>query len=307
MSEESFRTSVPGDVLAALQTIGGPGSWLSDPDDLEPYVNDSRHLFHGDAALVLRPADTQQVSAIVRLCAEAGVKIYPAGGRTGMVGGGVPQNDRSGIVVSLERMTRIRQVDALDNTMTVDAGCILASAQAAAAAADRLLPMSLNAEGSCTIGGNVSTNAGGIQVLRYGNMRELVLGLEVVLPSGEIWDGLRTLRKDNTGYDLKHLFIGAEGTLGIVTGGGAEIVPASAPRADGFSCAGNGAEGSRIAVVSAGFPGRPADRVRNHVAFCRGMWRPSQLGRRSLWTAPSMVCAVGVVGRRRVRSVIQIQ
>jgi D-lactate dehydrogenase (cytochrome) len=221
----STPPKVPGHVLQALKSVGGPGSWLENPADLEPYNTDSRRLFRGDAALVLRPRDTQQVSLIVQTCAAAGVKITPIGGRTGLAGGGVPEDDRRGVVVSLERMTRVRHVDALDNTITLDAGCVLANAQAAAAASDRLLPLSLNAEGSCTIGGNISTNAGGIQVLRYGTMRDLVLGLEVVLPNGEIWNGLRALRKDNTGYALKHLFIGAEGTLGIVTGAVLKLFP----------------------------------------------------------------------------------
>ena len=208
--------------LAALKALGGA---LSEPNDLKPYLTDSRHLLQGNTPVVLRPSDTQQVAEIVKLCASAGISITIAGGRTGLAGGGVPPADGTGIVLSLERMNRIRSIDALDNSMIVEAGCILANVQAAAEEAGRLFPLSLNAEGSCTIGGNISTNAGGIQVLRYGTMRDLVLGLEVVLPSGEIWNGLRALRKDNTGYALKHLFIGAEGTLGIVTAAVLKLFP----------------------------------------------------------------------------------
>ena len=204
------KQDVPGSVVDTLKAIAGPNGWMSDDND---------------AALVVRPRCAQEVSHIVQTCASAGVPVYPSGGRTGLVGGGVPPNDRSGIVVSLTRMAGVRTVDSLDNTMVVEAGCVLADAQAAAAAHARLLPLSLNAEGSCTIGGNISTNAGGMQVLRYGSMRDLVLGLEVVLPSGEIWNGLRALRKDNAGYALKHLFIGAEGTLGIVTAAVLKLFP----------------------------------------------------------------------------------
>ena len=216
---------VPTSIIDTLKAIVGPSGWLSDAADLTPYVSDSRQLFHGNAALVVRPRSTSEVSRIVRACASAGVAVYPSGGRTGLVGGGVPANNRRGIVISLERMADVRAVDTIDNTMVVEAGCVLASAQKAAASHARLLPLRLNAEGSCTIGGNISTNAGGIQVLRYGSMRDLVLGLEVVLPTGEVWDGMRALRKDNAGYALKHLFIGAEGTLGIVTAAVLKLFP----------------------------------------------------------------------------------
>ena len=167
---------------------------------------------------MLRPGTVAEVSAILRLASETRTAVVPQGGNTGLVGGQVPSARGDEVIVSLSRLDRIRSVDADSYTMTLEAGVTLAAAQAAAEAAGRLLPLSLASEGSCQIGGNISTNAGGTGVLAYGNTRELVLGLEVVLPSGEVWDGLRTLRKDNTGYDLKNLFIGAEGTLGIVTG-----------------------------------------------------------------------------------------
>ena len=174
-------------------------------------------VYKGSALAVVRPASTAEVAAVVRLCAETSAPIVPQGGNTGMCGAATPDAAGTAVVFALGRMNQIRDVDPLNNTMTVEAGCILASIQQAAADVDRLFPLSLGGEGSCVIGGNISTNAGGINVLRYGNTRELVLGLEVVLPDGRVWNGLRGLRKDNTGYDLKHLFIGAEGTLGIIT------------------------------------------------------------------------------------------
>ena len=178
---------------------------------------DHRKLYRGATPLVLRPDSTEQVSAIMRLCNEARVGVVPVGGNTGYCGGATPSEDGSQIVLSLSRMRRVRTVDPLNYTMIAEAGCVLAEVQAAAASVDRLFPMSLGSEGSCQLGGNLSTNAGGTAVLRYGMMRDLVLGLEVVLPDGRVLDGLKPLRKDNTGYDLRDLFIGAEGTLGIIT------------------------------------------------------------------------------------------
>ncbi len=211
--------------LARIKDIVGPAGWTADPHDMAPFLVEPRGLFHGNAALVVRPAGAQEVSAVVKACAEAGVAIVPQGGNTGLVGGSVPHEHGDEIVLSLGRMAAVRAVDPVNDTITVDAGCILAEVQAAAAAADRYFPLSLGAEGSCRIGGNLSTNAGGTAVLRYGNARDLVLGLEVVLPDGELWDGLRGLRKDNAGYDLKHMFIGAEGTLGIITGAVLKLFP----------------------------------------------------------------------------------
>ncbi len=186
-------------------------------EDMARYLTDWRGRFTGKARAVLRPADTEQVAALVRLCNECRVPIVPQGGNTGLVLGSVPDDSGQAIVLSLARMNRIREVDPVNDTLTAEAGCLLQQVQEAAAAAGRLFPLSLASEGSCTLGGNLSTNAGGTAVLRYGNARELALGLEVVTADGRIWDGLRGLRKDNTGYDLRDLFIGAEGTLGIIT------------------------------------------------------------------------------------------
>jgi len=204
-------------LLDELRRIVGPQGHLQQAVDVEPFLVDHRKLYRGATPLVLRPENTEQVSAIMRLCNEARVGVVPVGGNTGYCGGATPSEDGSQIVLSLSRMRRIRSVDPLNYTMIAEAGCVLAEVQAAAAAANRLFPMSLGSEGSCQLGGNLSTNAGGTAVLRYGMMRDLILGLEVVLPDGRVLDGLKPLRKDNTGYDLRDLFIGAEGTLGIIT------------------------------------------------------------------------------------------
>ncbi|HEU0229872.1 MAG TPA: FAD-binding oxidoreductase [Burkholderiaceae bacterium] len=185
--------------------------------DAEPYCTDWRDRYHGRVLAVVRPGSTGEVADVVKWCAAHRVPIVPQGGNTGLCGGATPDGSGTALVVSLTRMNRIRAIDTDNDTMVVEAGCILQAAQQAARDADRLLPLSLAAEGSCTVGGNLGTNAGGTQVLRYGNTRELALGLEVVTPQGEIWHGLRGLRKDNTGYDLRDLFIGSEGTLGIIT------------------------------------------------------------------------------------------
>ena len=204
-------------MLAALAAIVGKAYVLVDEADTAPYLTDWRKQYRAAAQSVVRPATTAEVSAVVRCCAEAGVAIVPQGGNTGLCGGAVPTGARPEIVLSLSRLNRIRGLDARNDAITAEAGCVLADVQRAAAAADRLFALSLAAEGSCQIGGNLSTNAGGVNVLRYGNARDQVLGLEAVLPDGRVWDGLRGLRKDNTGYDLKQLFIGAEGTLGVIT------------------------------------------------------------------------------------------
>ena len=204
-------------LLNALAAIVGEKHVLTGDSDTSAYTTDWRKQYHGAAVGVVRPVTTAEVSAVMRLCAEAGVAIVPQGGNTGLSGGSVPTGKRSEIVLSLARMNRIRQLDALNDTLTAEAGCVLADIQRAASDAGRLFALSLAAEGSCQIGGNLSTNAGGVNVLRYGNTRDQVLGIEAVLPDGRVWDGLRGLRKDNTGYDLKQLFIGAEGTLGVIT------------------------------------------------------------------------------------------
>jgi FAD/FMN-containing dehydrogenase len=211
--------------LDRLKEIVGPGGWTDDADEIAPHLVEWRNRYQGATPLLLRPGSTAEVAALVRACAQAEVAIVPQGGNTGLVGGQIPRPEGDQVLVSLGRLRRVRAVDPVDNTLTVEAGCTLAEVQQAAAGVDRLFPLSLAAEGSCQIGGNLSTNAGGIHVLRYGNARELVLGLEVVTAEGEVWDGLRALRKDNTGYDLKQLFLGAEGTLGIITAAVLKMFP----------------------------------------------------------------------------------
>jgi FAD/FMN-containing dehydrogenase len=213
------------ETLDRIKAAVGPGGIVADEAGMAPYLREERGLWRGAARLVVRPAATEEVASVVRLCAEARIPIYPQGGNTGLCGGAVPDADGRGIVLSLGRMNRVRALDPVNYTITVEAGAILADVQRAASEADRLFPLSLGAEGSCQIGGNLSTNAGGIAVLRYGNTRDLTLGLEVVLPDGAVWDGLRGLRKDNTGYDLKQLFVGGEGTLGIITAATLKLFP----------------------------------------------------------------------------------
>jgi len=204
-------------MIEKLRDIVGAANVLTAPQDTRPYFTDWRRQYSGSAECVVRPASTAEVAAVVRLCAQAGVAIVPQGGNTGLSGGSVPTGQAREVVLALGRMNRIRELDRLNDTITVEAGCVLANVQRAADDAGRLFPLSLAAEGSCQIGGNLSTNAGGVNVLRYGSARDQVLGLEVVLSDGRIWQGLRGLRKDNTGYDLKQVFLGAEGTLGIIT------------------------------------------------------------------------------------------
>ncbi len=210
------------DLIALLRTLVGESHVLTDNLDVAPYVEDWRGRYRGETLAVVQPCTTEEVAAVVKACAKAGVKIVPQGGHTSMVGGATPvgtrkDNGTAPVVLSLRRMNRILDIDPVGNTLVAQAGCILQNLQEAAEQHDRLYGVTFGAQGSCQIGGNVSTNAGGTGVLKYGNTREQILGLEVVLPDGRIWNGLRTLRKDNTGYNLKHLFIGGEGTLGIVT------------------------------------------------------------------------------------------
>jgi FAD/FMN-containing dehydrogenase len=211
--------------LERCRAIAGAAHVLVDPHDTAPYLTDWRGRFTGRARAVVSPGSTGEVAALVRLCAEYRVPVVPQGGRTGLVLGSVPDESGNALLLSLRRLRRVRAIDPFNRTMTVDAGCILADVQAHAAEHGMLFPLSLAAEGSCTIGGNLATNAGGTGVLRYGNTRELCLGLEVVTAGGEVWDGLRGLRKDNTGYDLRDLYIGAEGTLGIITGAVLKLFP----------------------------------------------------------------------------------
>jgi FAD/FMN-containing dehydrogenase len=210
------------DLLGVLCARLGAKNVIVDPAEMEGYLVEERKLYRGTALAVVRPGSTDEVAFVVRECAAANVAVVPQGGNTGLVGGGVPHR---GIVLSLARLDRIREVNAFNATITVEAGCILKTVQDAAREVDCIFPLSLASEGSCRIGGNISTNAGGVNVLRYGNTRDLVLGLEVVLADGRIWNGLKGLRKDNTGYDLKNLFIGSEGTLGIITAAVLKLFP----------------------------------------------------------------------------------
>ena len=217
------------DLRDRLRAIVGASRVLTAEPDTAPFCTDWRGRYTGVASCVVVPGSTEEVAAVVSACAEAGIPIVPQGGNTGLCGGATPTGGE--VVVVLTRMNRIRAIDADNNSITVDAGCTLRAVQEAARAAGRLFPLSLAAEGSATIGGNLSTNAGGVQVLRYGNARELALGLEVVLADGRVWNGLRGLRKDNTGYDLKQLFIGAEGSLGLITAATLKLFPLPRVRA----------------------------------------------------------------------------
>ena len=215
-------------LIAQLRSIVGPANVLTHEDpatDLSAWELDWRKREHGRALAVVRPASTAEVAAVVKACVAAGTAIVPQGGNTGMVVGSTPDASGTQVVLSLTRMNRVRALDGGNLTITVDAGCVLQSLQETCEQAGFLFPLSLASEGSCTIGGNLGSNAGGTQVVRYGNTRELCLGLEVVTAQGEVWDGLSGLRKDNTGYDLRHLFIGSEGTLGVITGATMKVYP----------------------------------------------------------------------------------
>ena len=212
--------------LNRIKSALGPKGWLDDEGDTLKYRTDWRGGSVADALGVARPADTATAAAVIRLAREAGIALVPQGGNTGLVLGSIPTEARPTIILSTDRLTRVRELDAGNYALVAEAGCVVAHLQACAAEVGRLLPLSLASEGSCTIGGALSTNAGGNQTIRFGNTREQILGLEVVLPDGTVLDGLNTLRKNNTGYDLKHLFIGAEGTLGFVTAAAIRLMPA---------------------------------------------------------------------------------
>ena len=215
------------DSLAAVADLIGPGNVLTAPDDVAPYAVDWRGVYRGTPEAVLRPGSTAEVSELVRRCAAEGLSIVPAGGRTGLCGAAVPlANGPRSVVMSLERMNRVRAIDTRDFSIVAEAGCVVQNVQQAAADAGRLFPIQWGAQGTAQIGGMLSTNAGGIRTLRWGNARELVLGLEVVLPDGRVLDDLRRVRKDNSGYALRHLFIGGEGTLGIITAAAMRLQPA---------------------------------------------------------------------------------
>lgn len=215
-------------VLDELKAAVGPGGWTQDADDLAPWLTEWRNRWTGQTPLLLTPRSTQEVARLVAICAREGVAVTPQGGNTGLVGGQIPYGE---VLLSTRKMRAVRDVTPLDDAMTVEAGLTLLEAQQAATAASRYFPLSLAAEGSATVGGVISTNAGGTQVLRYGMMRDLVLGIEAVMPNGEIFHGLKRLRKDNTGYDLKQLLIGAEGTLGVVTAATLKLFPIMRSRA----------------------------------------------------------------------------
>ncbi len=222
------------ETLSRLAGIVGEKYAIRSPAEMDGYMHEWRDLWHGKSPLVLRPASTDEISRILKIANETLTAIVPQSGNTGLVGGQIPHEDGHEVLLSLDRMTRIVEVDAANNTMTVEAGATLKSVQEAADAANRLFPLSLASEGSCRIGGNLSTNAGGLNVLAYGNARDLCLGIEVVLADGRVWKGLRRLRKDNTGYDLKNLFIGAEGTLGIITAAVLKLFPKPKSRETAF-------------------------------------------------------------------------
>jgi FAD/FMN-containing dehydrogenase len=213
------------ELIERFAAIVGPVHAITDQKALAPHLVETRGLYHGQSPLLLKPANTAEVSAILTLASETGTVIVPQSGNTGHVGGQTPREGHDDVLISLERMNKVREVDLAANTMTVDAGCILDNLHKVAEENSRMFPLSLGSQGSCQIGGNLSTNAGGTQVLAYGNARHLCLGLEVVLPTGEVWDGLRKLKKDNTGYDLRDLFIGAEGTLGVITAAVLKLFP----------------------------------------------------------------------------------
>jgi D-lactate dehydrogenase (cytochrome) len=234
------------DLLARFAAIVGERYALTDATEIAPYLNEERDLYHGRSPLVLRPGTVAEVAAILTLANATGTPIVPQGGNTGLVGGQTPL--RGEVLLSLTRLDRIREVDPASNTMTCEAGVVLAKAQDAAAAAGRLFPLSLGAEGSCTIGGNLSTNAGGTGALAYGVARDLVLGIEVVLADGRVLNNLRKLKKDNTGYDLRHLFIGAEGTLGVITAAVLQLYPR--PRAVETAFAGVASADAALALLN---------------------------------------------------------
>lgn len=231
---DDLYQSLDSELLAQFASLVGEPYALFQEEDKRKFLVEWRDKYIGTSPLVLLPCSVEEVSAIVKLAAETKTALVPQGGNTGLVGGQIPDHQNRQIVVSLNRMNKVRSITSLSNSMVVEAGVTLLEAQEQADSCDRLFPLSLASEGSCQIGGNISSNAGGIQVLKYGMMRDLVLGLEVVLPSGEIWHDLTDLRKDNTGYDLKHLFMGAEGTLGIITAATLKLFPKPIERQVGF-------------------------------------------------------------------------
>src|ERR1700688_2903392 len=231
----------PATLLDAIRAIVGDRGMLTEPSDTAPYSEDWRHLYQGRTSAVVRPGTTEELAAVVKLCARSGTPIVPQGGNTSMVGGAVPNEDGSELVLSTARLNRIRDLDPADMTLTIESGVTLKAAQLAAAERGCLLPLSISSEGTAQIGGVLAVNAGGNNTVRYGNARDLVLGLEAVLPDGTIWHGLRRLRKDNTGYCLRQLFVGSEGTLGIITAAVLKLVPQPREVAVAFCAVGSAA------------------------------------------------------------------
>ena len=223
--DSSMRSSVKPETLAALKTAAGDGGWLDSSSDLSAYTIDFRRLYRGRTPLVLLPRTVDEVARILAICDRNGVGVVPHGGNTSYCGGATPDESDSQVVLAMKRLNRVRHIDPANDSMILEAGCTLAEAHAAAESQDRMFPLTLGSQGTALIGGNLSTNAGGTAVLRYGMMRDLVLGLEVVLADGRVLAGLKSLRKDNTGYDVKSLFIGAEGTLGIITAASLKLFP----------------------------------------------------------------------------------
>ena len=231
-----MTVSVPADVISRLKAVLGEGGWSQDPERLAPKLVEWRDRWQGDTPFLALPKTTAEVAAVIGVCAESGTPVVPQGGNTGLVGGQIPLGE---ILLSTERMRAIRDVDAFDDVLVAEAGVTLQAAHEAALEVRRRFPLDIASQGTATIGGIISTNAGGTAVLRYGNTRDLVLGLEAVLPNGEIWNGLKRLRKDNTGYDLKQLLIGAEGTLGVVTAASLKLFPVLVSRATAIAAVDN--------------------------------------------------------------------
>jgi FAD/FMN-containing dehydrogenase len=241
--------------LCELAAIVGPAHVVVDPQMLESHLVEPRGLYHGRALALVRPGSTEEIARLLAHCNAARIPVVPQGGNTGLVGGQIPDESGVEIILSLQRMNKVREVDAENNSMVVEAGVTLAAAQVAAERADRLFPLSLGSEGTCTIGGNLSTNAGGVGVIAYGNARDLTLGLEVVLANGSVVSGLGKLRKDNTGYDLKNLFIGAEGTLGVIAAASLKLFPRPRTRATAFVGVRNPAAALKLLAFTRQFAG----------------------------------------------------
>ena len=288
--------------LDALVRIVGEDHAIRDAEAMAPYLVEWRDRYHGKAALVLKPGSTAEVAAILKLANDTRTAIVPQGGNTGLVGGQIPFESGDEVVLSLSRLTHIRDIDLDGDTMTVEAGVVLANAQSVAASAGRLFPLSLASEGSCQIGGVLATNAGGMAVLAYGSARDLALGLEVVLADGSVWNGLKSLRKDNSGYDLKDLFIGSEGTLGIITAAVLRLYPTPKERVTAFAGLASPEAAASFFTRVYGAGGTDGDRIRADAAHrARLRAQARQRHPRSVVVAACLVCAVRAVEPARGR------